>query len=390
MPSATPHMRHENDEILKATVIPDAKWLHGALWHGASDDIRPYALIDGNWCVGLYGRLLNSSLSWCSLYQGQTAGEQLQNAPFLIELKTDDPLVRWLLEAGWGQGWGIYCLASTSALRKTYRQPDPRKLEEMRGRGHFIAAPQAGQDTDVPDPLMLLRQHFRRFTEVEFEDDGRLVMFRFYDPAVLRTWLASCNSNELATIFGPIRAFNAEAFNELPSLNRPREMHQYSLVDQNGKMVLSALCRDIEAGVKRPLPMPAPSAETAARAGGPHLMLRNGQIAAFKSAQMAKFQEEVALELTEGVEGLDALALDEARLMVDRHAPQGRELGLSTRADLRNFVVCRLRYGDDFPDNSEVVKTAFLQRSELSPESATDLSSLLMRAAKQDQRGRSR
>lgn len=40
--------------------------------------------------------------------------------------------------------------------------------------------------------------------------DGHEVLFRFYDPRVLRAYLPTCTPDELAEVFGPIEAFLVE------------------------------------------------------------------------------------------------------------------------------------------------------------------------------------
>jgi hypothetical protein len=39
---------------------------------------------------------------------------------------------------------------------------------------------------------------------------GERLLFRYYDPRVLRVYLPTCTSEELKTVFGPIQQFYAE------------------------------------------------------------------------------------------------------------------------------------------------------------------------------------
>ena len=43
------------------------------------------------------------------------------------------------------------------------------------------------------------------------DPQGRTLLFRYYDPRVLRTYLPTCRADELEQIFGPIDALVAEA-----------------------------------------------------------------------------------------------------------------------------------------------------------------------------------
>jgi hypothetical protein len=54
-----------------------------------------------------------------------------------------------------------------------------------------------------------LRDHFREFQTVELPDQ-RTVLFRYYDPRVLRSFLPACNAAELRAFFGPVQSFIVE------------------------------------------------------------------------------------------------------------------------------------------------------------------------------------
>ena len=52
-------------------------------------------------------------------------------------------------------------------------------------------------------------RHFRRFLLVS-DERGQSLVFRFYDPRVLRVYLPTCNREEAEFIFGPIARFVSE------------------------------------------------------------------------------------------------------------------------------------------------------------------------------------
>jgi hypothetical protein len=60
-----------------------------------------------------------------------------------------------------------------------------------------------------PANLRSLRDHFRAFHTVELPDQ-RTVLFRYYDPRVLRNFLPVCNAAELATFYGPVQKYIVE------------------------------------------------------------------------------------------------------------------------------------------------------------------------------------
>jgi hypothetical protein len=101
-----------------------------------------------------------------SLYRETAEQEFWEIAPYL--LKVDGPLLRWMLPKTEAEGWGI-----------------------------FVASKES---------LETLRLHFRHFLRVQ-EPQGAIWLFRFYDPRVLKPFLASCSPNELRTFFGPVTAY---------------------------------------------------------------------------------------------------------------------------------------------------------------------------------------
>lgn len=106
------------------------------------------------------------------LYQGPTANELASVAPYLICLGTSDGVFDWIWQEGWGESWGIFLWS--------------------------LVSPQ------------ILREHFRRLTIVRTEEGQRL-LFRFYDPRVLRVFLPTCDAAQVMATFGPVQRFIMEA-----------------------------------------------------------------------------------------------------------------------------------------------------------------------------------
>ena len=106
------------------------------------------------------------------LFAGKLDPALAQVAPYLVRLDAESPLADLWRSEGWGRNWGILC--------------------------------RSGQN--LPD----LRRHFRKFLQVMLPD-GAIVLFRFYDPRVWRTYLPTCNASELADWFAGVEEFNVEA-----------------------------------------------------------------------------------------------------------------------------------------------------------------------------------
>ena len=129
-----------------------------------------YAVIDTARDERLYDLVMRSSEQAC-LFGGTVAEPLDRAAPYLVNLKSQEPLFAAWRDAGRGQSWGIML---RSAL-----------------------------------PLDALRLHLKHFLVVTLPD-GMVAQFRFYDPRVFVPFLLSCTPEELAPWFAGISAFLAE------------------------------------------------------------------------------------------------------------------------------------------------------------------------------------
>jgi hypothetical protein len=108
-----------------------------------------YAVIDAARSARARELLAESVDPHASLYDGEQGRAFDEVAPYLVHLRADSQLLDRLVREGWGDAWGIY-LAS-------------------------------GHDFDA------VRRHLRRFLLVDEREQQRRLLFRFYDPRVLRS-----------------------------------------------------------------------------------------------------------------------------------------------------------------------------------------------------------
>jgi hypothetical protein len=132
---------------------------------------QAYAVLDGASIPDLLDQFDALQPEYECLRRGQLKPDIAEVAPYAVRLDPGHAFTRWLLEEGWGKHWGIFALAAQN--------------------------------------LIEMRRHFRTLTMVH-HPDGRLVLFRFYDPRVLRAFLPTCNEQELKTMFGPVAAYLLE------------------------------------------------------------------------------------------------------------------------------------------------------------------------------------
>jgi hypothetical protein len=150
-----------------------------------------YAIVDAARDPRVFGAVEGCGLPYQCLYDGKLPAELAEVAPYLVRLRRDRPFTAKLLADGWGQSWGCFVTA---------------------GLG-------------LPE----LRKHLRRFLRVQSED-GKTLVFRFYDPRVLRAYLPTCTEDELATFFGPIGRFVVEAEGGAAALAFERHGSAWSFV----------------------------------------------------------------------------------------------------------------------------------------------------------------
>jgi hypothetical protein len=135
------------------------------------DETPVFAILDGASAPNLVKNLYQHEPEYCCLYRGELEPDMATVAPYLVRLEAESNFTELVLGEGWGTHWGSFVVS--------------------------------------PANLRALRDHFRAFHTVELPDQ-RTVLFRYYDPRVLRNFLPVCNAGELATFFGPVQKFIVE------------------------------------------------------------------------------------------------------------------------------------------------------------------------------------
>jgi hypothetical protein len=131
-----------------------------------------FAILDAARNPLILAWLLDCEEKYQSLYEGPEADKMMAVAPYLVAVPPYSGFLPRLVRAGWGQSWGVYLTCD-------------RPFDEV-------------------------RKHLRRFLTVETED-GKKLVFRFYDPRVLSVFLPSCTGEESRTFFGPVGNYLLES-----------------------------------------------------------------------------------------------------------------------------------------------------------------------------------
>jgi hypothetical protein len=143
--------------------IIDHLWPEGDTISGP----QVYAVLDGARDRRIEPMVRLSRLEHTCLYTGKLSARMQAAAPYVVHLARDARFTRELLEASWGKSWGFFTIVPVDVTLEQHRR------------------------------------HFKNLLRVK-DESGRTLMFRFYDPRVLRLYLPTCTGDEAKQFFGPI------------------------------------------------------------------------------------------------------------------------------------------------------------------------------------------
>lgn len=135
------------------------------------ESANTFAVLDGASVPGLLDKLDQWKPEFVCLYRGDLKDDLAAVAPYLVRLEPETEMTEWILTKGWGNHWGIFAIAEAD--------------------------------------LNAMRQHFRKLLTV-YDEKGKPLLFRFYDPRVLRVYLPTCNAKEVEAFFGPVGSYVLE------------------------------------------------------------------------------------------------------------------------------------------------------------------------------------
>lgn len=136
------------------------------------EDCKLYGIVDSARNDDVFRYLVTGDVRYKSLFEDTMDVQSYGVSGFLVECKKESALFKWMITEAWGDNCCIFFTSKAS-------------FDE-------------------------LFTHFQKFNRVYIEGDD-VVLFRYYDPRVLRTYLPTCNRDEIETFFGDVGSFFAES-----------------------------------------------------------------------------------------------------------------------------------------------------------------------------------
>lgn len=130
-----------------------------------------YAILDGARDERIHAAIQESESEYYCLLRGQRGDELADVAPYVVQMTPESPFSQWLLANAWNQSWGVFAQSSA--------------------------------------PPGEVNGHFRSILAV-YDERGKPLHFRYYDPRVFRVYLPTCTREELKLFFGPVSRYFVE------------------------------------------------------------------------------------------------------------------------------------------------------------------------------------
>jgi len=136
---------------------------------------RTYCILDGAAVPDLPKRLYQLDPPNHSLIRGELTPDMVHVAPYVAIMMPNEKFTAWVIENSFGKNWGIYVQSRFSIFE--------------------------------------MRRHFRSLISVH-DEEGMPMIFRFYDPRVIRKFLPTCDKDQLKVFFGNVDTYFVEAEEE--------------------------------------------------------------------------------------------------------------------------------------------------------------------------------
>lgn len=151
----------------KVLTVNEVSTIIQRLWSPLDDGSKPnvFMILDCARDKRIEPLINNSKLEQSCLYAGKLTYKLKRSAPHIVKLSENSTFTSEILTHGWGNNWGVFLLADQKTSIKT------------------------------------VRANCRRLARVK-SISGKSLVFRYYDPRVIRLMLPACNQFEVDCILG--------------------------------------------------------------------------------------------------------------------------------------------------------------------------------------------
>lgn len=277
--------------------------LSQCLWpKGERHDV--WMILDGSRDIRVFETLLESAFISSCLYSGFIPRALEASAPYLVQLEYEDRHTRRLLQHAWGNGWGVLLRCDTR--------------------------------------IEALRRHLRQFLTVR-DPKGQRLIFRYYDPRVLRVYLPTCTGEELRNFFGPVEQFYIEG-------ERPEDLIEFCL--NGSKLARSSRSLD-ESEPMRPATGAALEPQSTFRRPPGLFAIRGEQMAVFSTAAEQQFEDWMVGHLNRFFAArCKKLREEQLRELIRYGIRRAASHGLTVRRDVCKYIDVTMVLGRDFDQDS--------------------------------------
>lgn len=286
--------------------ITSAQILHiqQQLWQPNEAGVLPtvFVILDGARDKAIEKIVRLGELKSACLYEGNLSYQMSVAAPYMVRLEQNHKQTLEILSKGWGNSWGVFAI------------------------------------TYPPATLIKVRHNCRKIARVK-SPEGKNMIFRYYDPRVLRIYLDNCSLAEADKVFGPITDFICES-ETLGQVHRfRRDKHGCTELYQNS---------DINT---LPIVQPAPSVAKALTQNN-ELHITGEHMSAFEAVKFKQFIKEMETHLITCFVPQSQALIEQNQFTswVENNIEQAQSFGFITELDICRYLNVAIVQGENVTD----------------------------------------
>lgn len=277
-----------------------------------------YAVLDAARDPRILALFQEHRCQYAWLFEQGTPPQLMTFAPYLLPLPSGSTILESLLEAGWTQHWGIYLCSNA-------------------GPWEVLA-------------------FLRRLLLVD-QPDGQQALFRFYDPRVLRTFIAASEPWQWPFLFGTVRSYLMPGTEPQTSV---------SFTFQGNALGQSVLRLEQQAA---PASKPVQGSGAPPPKSGNRLCLTTAQMTALKAGERDPFEDEVLHEMKERFPArFVGENTAEMRRWIRYGCERAKRYGIRENKNLRLYIALMMQLGRDFDADAGLPWAGDMLRRRLQPQ----------------------